>query len=93
MDETIKKVNELLKLFNKTFEIEASLVKDGDEIVADGMKIKRVKNDGSEFIANFHDTFNTIIQSISNDHEVIYDNEKGLAVARKVIKTEYIIED
>ncbi|AEO93654.1 gp395 [Bacillus phage G] len=93
MNETIKKINSLLKVFNDTFEIEAKLVEEGGEQVAAGVKINGLKNDGTHFINDFHSTFNSIVQSLSDEHEVIYHEEKGLAVARKVVKTEYVIEE
>lgn len=92
-NETLKRINNLLKMFNNTFDIDANLVQDGDETIAAGLKIKNVKDDGSEFITSFHDTFNSIVQSMSDEHEVIYDEEHGLVVARKVIKTAYVIDD
>lgn len=92
-NETLKRINDLLKVFNKTFETEANLVQEGDEMVAYGVKIKNLKNDGIEFIDAFHQTFNSIVRSISDEHEVIYDDEKGLVIARKIIKTEYVIDD
>lgn len=92
-NETLKRINSLLKTFNNTFDIEANLVQEKDEMVADGLKIKGVKSDGSQFVDNFHNTFNSIVQSISTEHEVIYHDEKGLVIARKLIKTEYVIDD
>lgn len=92
-NETLKKINGLLKMFNGTFEIEANLVKEGDETIAAGLKIEGLKNDGSSFISEFYETFNSIVQSISTEHEVIFDDEKGLVIARKVIETKYIIDD
>lgn len=92
-NETLKKINDLLKRFSNTFDIEANIVEDGDEMIASGLKIKGVKNDGSQFINEFHATFNSIVQNMSDEHEVIYDAKVGLVVAKKVIKTEYIIDD
>lgn len=92
-NETLQKINSLLKAFNETFDVKANLTKEGDEMVAVGLKIESLKNDGIQFVGTLHDTFNAIVQTISNDHEVIYDEEKGLAIARKVVKTDYVIED
>ena len=91
--ETIKIINQLLKSFNNTFEIEANLSQENNEMVADKLIIKSVKNDGSNFISLFHNTFNTIVQSMSDEYEVIYHEEKGLVVAKKIVKTEYIVDD
>ena len=91
--ETIKKINDVLKKFNSTFELEAHIDKDGEELVASGLQIKNIKNDGHEFVGILYETFNAIIESISKEHELIYDEVKGLVVAKKVVKTDYIIED
>lgn len=92
-NETLQKINSLLKTFNETFDVKANLTVEGNEIVAEGLKIESLKNDGIQFVGTLHDTFNTIVQAISNEHEVIYDEEKGLAIARKIVKTDYVLED
>jgi hypothetical protein len=95
--ETIKKINDLLKKFNETFDLEAHIEKDNNELVASGLKIKNIKNNGYDFVGELYDMFNTIVDSISNEHELIYDEEKGIVIAKKVIRqvvqTDYIIED
>lgn len=91
--ETIKKINEVLKKFNNTFELEAHIDKDGEEMIASGLQIKNMKNNGHEFVGILYETFNAIIKSISSEHEMIYDEDKGLVIAKKVIKTDYYIED
>jgi hypothetical protein len=92
-EETLKRINALLKTFNGTFDIEADLVKENGETVAAGLKIKNVKNDGKQFIGVLHETFNSIVQSLSSEHEVIYNEDKGLVIAKKVVVTDYVIED
>ena len=95
--ETIKKINNLLKKFNETFDLEAHIEKDNGELVASGLKIKNIKNNGHDFVGELYDMFNTIIDSISDEHELIYDEEKGIVIAKKVVRqvvqTDYVIED
>lgn len=91
--ETLKKINELLKSFNDTFKVDANIVEEDHELVIDGLKITGLKNDGSNFVTSFHETFNTIVKSLSDEHEVIYNEDKGLVIAKKVVKTEFLIED
>jgi len=93
MDETLKKINELLKKFNNTFEISANQVEEDGEIVACGLKIDDIKNDGAEFINEMFGTFNEIVKAVSDQHELVYNDEKGLVIAKKVIKVDYIIEE
>lgn len=91
MDELIKKINDLLNEFNKSFTIEANIVKDNGEDVAVGLKIKELKNDGSEFVSQMFDMFSQIISS-NEDYELVYEEEKGIAIAKKVIKVEYVYD-
>lgn len=93
MNETLKRINLLLKSFNDTFEVEAEITQEGDEIVASKLRIKNLKNDGHDFINVFYNTFNSIVQGLSDDHEVIYNEERGIVIAKRVIKTDYIIDD
>jgi hypothetical protein len=92
-NETLKRINVLLKSFNSTFNIKAEVLQEKDELVADVPKIKSLKNDGSDFINTFHETFNSIVQNISEEHEVIYNEDRGLVIAKKVVKTDYVIEE
>ncbi|MNJ90443.1 hypothetical protein D3C87_80400 [compost metagenome] len=93
--ETLQVINNLLKSFNNTFEIDANLTQEDNEIIANSLKIKSLKDDGSNFINEFHETFNTLVNSLSEKHEVIYNEQYGLVIAKtvKVTKTEFIIED
>ncbi len=95
--ETIKKISNLLKKFNETFDLEAHIEKDESELVASGLIIKSMKNNGYDFVGELYEMFNTIIDSISEEHELIYDEEKGIVIAKKVIRqvvqTDYVIED
>ena len=93
MQETLVKVNELLKKFNSTFKIGAQVINEGGEEVANGLKIEAVKNEGTEFVNELFEVLNTIVSSVSNEHELVYNNDRGLVIARKVVTVDYIIED
>jgi hypothetical protein len=96
-NETIKKISDFLKKFNETFELEPQIEKEGNEYVAAGFSIKNIKNDGNIFVGYMYEMFSSIVGSISEDHELIYDEDKGLVIAKKVtkqvIQTDYVIED
>lgn len=81
MEETIKRINELLKYFNSTFDISPTI--ENDEVT--GLKINSLKNDGSEFTNNFFNLFGEIIKQDSN-FELIYDETRGLSIVKKVVK-------
>ena len=93
MQETLIKVNELLKKFNVTFKIGSHVINEGGEEVANGLKIEAVKNEGTEFVNELFEVLNTIVSSVSNEHELVYNNDRGLVIARKVVTVDYIIED
>lgn len=92
MNEITKKINELLNSFNESFKLEANIVDDNGEQVAVGLKIKELKNDGSEFVSQMFDMFSQIINA-SGEYELVYDEEKGIAIAKKVVTVEYIFDD
>lgn len=88
----LKKVQTLIKQFNSTFEIEANIsIDDSGEQVTDGLKIKELKNDGSQFLDEIFDTLANMVHIASNEHELVYDKEKGFAIAKK--KIVYELED
>lgn len=89
MSEALKKVNTLLKSFNKTFDISAII--ESDEV--NGLKIDDLKNEGTDFIGELFETFNTIVKSVSDEHEVVYNEEKGLVIAKKIVSVDYQILD
>jgi hypothetical protein len=91
--QTIKKINEVLKCFNLTFDLEARIVDEGGDLVASGLQIKEIKSDGHEFVNVLYDVFNAIIESVSDEHELIYNESRGLVIAKRVVKTDFIIED
>lgn len=86
-NETLKMVAEFLSNFNNTFDLEA---KNSDEDSAE-ITIKSIKSDGSELIKTLYDTFNAIVEVISDEHEVMYIEGKGLVITKKVIN--YVVED
>jgi len=93
MDPTLQKVNELLKKFNNTFAISANQIEENGELVACGLKIDNVKNDGADYINEMFSVFSEIVKAVSDEHELVYNEEKGLVIAKKVVQVNYIIEE
>lgn len=93
MPESLVKVNELLKKFNNTFVIGANVIIDDNEEVANGLKIENVKGEGTEFINELFEVLNTIVKNVSSEHELVFNKDKGLVIARKLVTIDYIIED
>jgi len=89
VDGTLQKVSNLFKIFNDTFEISANIEDD----VVNGLVIDGLKNNGHDFIAELFETFNTIVTAVSDDHELIYNNEKGIVLAKKVVSVDYVVEE
>ena len=92
MNESIKKIQSLVKKFNDTFEIEANICEDENgETITDGLRIKGLNNDGVAFMNEIFDMFSTIVHASSDEYELVYDEQRGLAMAKK--KITYEIED
>ena len=89
MNESTKKINEMIKTFNETFDISPNI--NGEEV--NQLVINNLKNNGSEFVGLLFDIFGQIIASSDSEYELIYLEGKGLAIGKKVVKTEYILED
>lgn len=92
MDEMISKINDLLIEFNKSFKLEANIVEENNEMVATGLKIKKVTNDGSEFMTELFSMFSQIINS-TDEYELVFSEDKGLNIAKKIVKVEYIFNE
>ena len=90
-NESLKKIQSLLKKFNSTFTIEANIVEENGEEVTNGLRITALNNDGVEFMDEIFDVFARIVHASSDSHELVYDEQRGLALARK--KITYEIED
>ena len=91
MNESTKKINNMIKSFNETFNISINTNDNGEE--GNCLKITDLKNDGSDFVNQLFDIFGTIISASDSNYELIYNKEKGLAIAKKVVKVDYIIEE
>lgn len=95
-NEAIKRVADLLKVFNDTFQLGAQVIEDGEDTSVT-LTIKGVKNNGADFIRLLHETFDNIVQVSSDEHEVIYHEEKGLIVGKRVVKKieriDYVFEE
>lgn len=89
MNEATRKINDMIKSFNDTFKISINV--ENDEV--NSLKIDELKNDGSQFVNMLFDIFGQIVSSSDPEYDLIYDKEKGLAIAKKVVKVDYIIED
>lgn len=94
MNETLQKINDVLKKFNNTFEVSAAeVVQENEEEVASGLKITGLKNDGSEFVAELFSIFDAITQTVSDEYELVYNEQRGLALAKKVVTVNYVFDD
>ena len=86
-----KKVKRLIDEFNNTFEIEPIIIiNEEGEKVTDDFKIKSLKNDGSVFLDEIFDTLLNMVHITSDEHELVYDINKGFALAKKKISYEII---
>lgn len=86
MDDALLKINSLLKSFNNTFKIKIE-ESEGNEV--NSLSIEQIKSDGIDFINELTDLFDKVIKDITNDYELIYNEEQGLILAKKVASIDY----
>lgn len=85
MDEMVKKINDLLKTFNETFEVTPEMDKENPD-TAIGFSITKIKNDGSDFVEEFSTLFSTLIDS-TNEYKLLYDVDNGFIIAKQITTT------
>lgn len=85
MNEMVKRINQLLSSFNKTFDLEANVEEENNQQVVTGLRINGIKNDGTEFINEIFDMFGQLISS-TGEYELLYNDEQGLIIGKEVIK-------
>ena len=91
MEEMIKKINDLLVCFNDSFKLKPSIEEIDGESVATGFTIDKIKNDGSDFVAEFYNLFGQLVNS-SDKYELVYDEEQGLIIVKAVVTTTQVFE-
>ena len=94
MNDTLQRINSLLKSFNKSFNISADVNKedDGSETVT-ALRIDSVNDNGTEFMSDLFDIFAQLISVSDKDDELVYDKDRGLCIAKKKIAVDYEIQD
>lgn len=94
MNDTLQRINSLLKSFNKSFNISADVEKDedGSETVV-ALKIDSVNDNGTEFMSDLFDVFAQLVSASDKNYDLVYDKERGLCIAKKKIAVDYEIQD
>lgn len=88
MPDGLKKINSLLNSFNDTFKLKIEESTD-DEV--NGFSIEETIGDGKEFINEMVDLFEKVISNSTDEYELIFSEEKGLVLAKKVPSINYEI--
>jgi hypothetical protein len=88
VSEQLQKINSILTSFNSTFKLEIH-ESNGDEV--NGFTIKETIGDGRDFINEIVDLFEKVITNSTEDYELVYNEEKGLVLAKKVPSVNYEI--
>lgn len=86
MDDALLKINSLLKSFNATFKLKIE-ESEGNEV--NSLSIQELSGDGIDFINELTDLFDKVIKDITNEYELIYNEEQGLILAKKVASIDY----
>lgn len=86
MDDALLKINSLLKSFNNTFKLKIE-ESEGNEV--NSLSIAETIGDGTDFINEMTDLFDKVISDLTNEYELIFNEEKGLILAKKVASIDY----
>ena len=78
-NDTLTKMEALLKLTNDTFDFDLA-IEDGEVLE---VKIKGLKDDGSKFIADFVEVLEGIISVALPDYELVYTEKDGFSLEEK----------
>lgn len=88
MNETLEKINSILTKFNNTFKLK---IEESTNDEVNNFSIEETIGNGSEFIDEVVDLFDKVIKGCTDEYELIYSEEKGLVLAKKVPSINYEI--
>lgn len=86
MDDALLKINSLLKSFNETFKLKIE-ESEGNEV--NSLSIQETIGNGTDFINEMTDLFDKVINNLTDEYELIYNEDKGLILAKKVASIDY----
>ena len=88
MNDALKKIDNILINFNKTFKLK---IDESTDDTINGFSIEETIGDGKEFINEIVDLFNKVIQNSTDEYDLIYTEDNGLVLAKKIQTIDYKI--
>ena len=86
MNDSLKKINRIIMNFNNTFKLKIEVATDNE---INSLSIEETIGDGKEFINEMVDLFDKVIKNSTDEYELIFNEEKGLVLAKKIMSVNY----
>lgn len=86
MNDSLKKINSIIMNFNNTFKLK---IEESTDNEINSLSIEEIIGDGKEFINEMVDLFDKVIKNSTDEYELIFNEEKGLVLAKKIMSVNY----
>ena len=86
MNDSLKKINSIIMNFNNTFKLK---IEESTDNEINSLSIEETIGDGKEFINEMVDLFDKVIKNSTDEYELIFNAEKGLVLAKKIMSVNY----
>ena len=86
MNDSLKKINSIIMNFNNTFKLK---IEESTDNEINSMSIEETIGYGKEFINEMVDLFDKVIKNSTDEYELIFNEEKGLVLAKKIMSVNY----
>lgn len=86
MNDSLKKINSIIMNFNNTFKLK---IEESTDNEINSLSIEETIGDGKEFINEMVDLFDKVIKNSTDEYELIFNEEKGLVLAKKIMSVNY----
>ena len=86
MNDSLKKINSIIMNFNNAFKLK---IEESTDNEINSLSIEEIIGDGKEFINEMVDLFDKVIKNSTDEYELIFNEEKGLVLAKKIMSVNY----
>ena len=86
MNDSLKKINSIIMNFNNTFKLK---IEESTDNEINSLSIEEIIGDGKEFINEMVDLFDKVIKNSTDEYELIFNEEKGLVLVKKIMSVNY----
>ncbi len=84
--EILNKISSILNEFNQTFKLK---IEESKEQEINSFSIEETIGDGKDFINEFVELFEKVIEGVTDEYALVYDVDEGLVLAKKVQNISY----